>query len=249
MSCHLHKDAIVDLARGVALPAETARATQAHVDGCPECAAELRRQYDLTAALAELVSDARAWTSSRSLEQQLTGTFAKVHHTASPRLSTVRSRVVRWSLSMGAAASFALIAWASWPDRSMRVPEIAPPVPAVDRPDAKVLESPANVPAIEKVRNPGETRIAQRGRRRVAPPTVRPLEFMWIPGAAALPTFESGSIVHVELPVSALPAYGVQIVPDSVRSSIEADVLVGQDGQARGIRLISATEGAQRSRQ
>jgi hypothetical protein len=52
----------------------------------------------------------------------------------------------------------------------------------------------------------------------------------------------------VELPVAALPAYGLSIVPDPTRPSVEADVIVGQDGQARAIRLVPLQEES-RSRQ
>lgn len=53
---------------------------------------------------------------------------------------------------------------------------------------------------------------------------------------------ESARIVRTELPVSALPAYGLPIVPDAARSAVQADLLIGQDGLARGIRLVSARQ-------
>ena len=60
-----------------------------------------------------------------------------------------------------------------------------------------------------------------------------------LPAAANLPAFESGEIVRMELPVTALPAYGLEIAPETRRSAVEADLLVGQDGQARAIRLVN----------
>jgi hypothetical protein len=55
-------------------------------------------------------------------------------------------------------------------------------------------------------------------------------------------------IVRVEIALPSLPAYGVPIVPDALSTSVEADLLVGQDGRARAIRLVqSAAES--RSRQ
>jgi len=62
---------------------------------------------------------------------------------------------------------------------------------------------------------------------------------MALPAADRLPEFESGMIVRVELPVASLPAYGLEIVPDVARTPVKADVLVGQDGQPRAIRLVS----------
>ena len=63
--------------------------------------------------------------------------------------------------------------------------------------------------------------------------------FVPIPGAAALPQLESASIVRYELPLTTLPAYGVDIVPDAARRTVEADLLIGQDGYARAIRIVA----------
>ena len=63
--------------------------------------------------------------------------------------------------------------------------------------------------------------------------------FLDIPSAAYLPPIESGSIVRVELPLGALPSYGIQIVPDMNADPVDVDLLVAQDGLARGIRLVN----------
>jgi hypothetical protein len=64
------------------------------------------------------------------------------------------------------------------------------------------------------------------------------LEFVALPGFSGLPDLEIARIVRVELPLAALPAYGLEMVPDAVDNGVSADLLVGQDGVARGIRLI-----------
>jgi anti-sigma factor RsiW len=48
--------------------------------------------------------------------------------------------------------------------------------------------------------------------------------FVVLPGASALPRFESGQVIRVEVP--------------SAGGAITADVLVGQDGLARAVRLV-----------
>ena len=63
--------------------------------------------------------------------------------------------------------------------------------------------------------------------------------FLEIPAAAYLPPMESGSIVRVELPLSALPSYGIPIVPEMATDSVDADLLVAQDGLTRGIRIVN----------
>ena len=72
---------------------------------------------------------------------------------------------------------------------------------------------------------------------RSLPGPIHPAGFVEIPGAAALPPMESGSIVRVALPVTSLPQYGLAIVPDVAGDSVEAELLIAQDGLARAIRL------------
>lgn len=65
--------------------------------------------------------------------------------------------------------------------------------------------------------------------------------FVALPGAAALPDFESGRIVRLEVPWGALPAYGIALAPDAWSAPVQAEFLVGQDGVARAIRLASSS--------
>jgi hypothetical protein len=62
-------------------------------------------------------------------------------------------------------------------------------------------------------------------------------DFVPWPGAQAWPPFESGELMRVDLPVSALPALGLW-PPPSAASIVQADVVVGQDGFARAVRLV-----------
>ena len=55
------------------------------------------------------------------------------------------------------------------------------------------------------------------------------------PGASTLPRFESGTLLWIDLPASALPVLGFA---PSAGASVRAEVIVGQDGMARAIRLV-----------
>lgn len=66
--------------------------------------------------------------------------------------------------------------------------------------------------------------------------------FLDIPAAAYLPPMESASVVRTELPLSALPSYGIAIVPEMTTDSVNVDLLVAQDGLARGIRLVNNSQ-------
>ena len=61
-------------------------------------------------------------------------------------------------------------------------------------------------------------------------------EFVIWPGAAELPRFESGHLMRISVPVSALPSLGL-VPPASPAPVVQADVLIGQDGLPRAVRL------------
>jgi hypothetical protein len=79
------------------------------------------------------------------------------------------------------------------------------------------------------------TRTAQ------VPHVVQTDGFVALPGAAVLPDMESANIVRVSLPVAALPAYGIAIAGFRTES-VEAELLVAQDGQARAIRFVHESD-------
>lgn len=72
--------------------------------------------------------------------------------------------------------------------------------------------------------------------------------FQPVPLAVALPDFDSGAIVRTELAVNALPVYGVRIPPDAAGEAVTVDLLVGQDGHPRAIRLVTEEFRTVRSR-
>jgi hypothetical protein len=64
-----------------------------------------------------------------------------------------------------------------------------------------------------------------------------PSEFVLVPGAGALPPMESGELVRMDVPVSLLPALGV-VPPATPVTRVKADLIVGQDGLPRAVRLV-----------
>jgi len=62
--------------------------------------------------------------------------------------------------------------------------------------------------------------------------------FYPLPEAEALPSVESAMVVRVQLPVSSLELMGVPIGEERADTSVQADILLGQDGLARGVRLV-----------
>jgi hypothetical protein len=178
-----------------------------------------------------------------AMEQRLLAAFAE-HHGRNRRPAGSRATRLRW---MASAAALLLSAGAFLGWRVLQVPRpghgVATALPVVPStatrtavPSARPSTIAADNPTVRPSRRP-----AVRPRPRPAPkvPEIRSVEFVALPGAASLPRFESGSIVRVDLPLSSLAAYGVDISTSGGKGPIKADLLVGQDGEPRAIRLVS----------
>ena len=62
--------------------------------------------------------------------------------------------------------------------------------------------------------------------------------FYPLPEADELPPAETTLVVRVQLPVSSLQLMGISMDEDAGAEPVQAEVLLGQDGLARGVRLI-----------
>jgi hypothetical protein len=142
----------------------------------------------------------------------------------------------RWLAA--AAVVFVLASAVVWlTHERVRAPN-PPPVSVAVPPPSIVLR------AIAAVDDPKVTKHADRTTVRKTASTgkvVRPTDFVALPWSVGLPDFESGAIVRMEMPAASLPAYGIDISPGVGTRPLEADVLIGQDGFARAIRLVTNT--------
>lgn len=148
---------------------------------------------------------------------------------------------VSWHPWMPAAAAIIVVAGALfvWRANQPRVNWAIPQRTAEKSPPA-----PAVVPTIERP-SAVEVRAAHSPSPNRNPPTqinvVTPSGFVDLPWTAGLPAFESGEIVRMDVPVASLPTYGIDISSGAGNGPVEADVLIGQDGFARAIRLVTTS--------
>jgi hypothetical protein len=61
--------------------------------------------------------------------------------------------------------------------------------------------------------------------------------FYPLPEAEALPAVENAMVVRVQLPVASLRLMGFPVDEESADAAVQAELLLGQDGLARGVRL------------
>jgi hypothetical protein len=247
MKCHSLRDAIVEMARGEHAGPGTLAAIESHLEHCAACAALLERERRLSRGLRAL-SAAALPAPSEALSRRLLDAFAE-RQPVLPVVARGASRMAenRWLRAAAAVvvAAGGVLLWSSTGNKPANDrPRGASTAVAESRtPDAvlppSAVQSPANVQ-----RGNATARASQQPRRsrlRAVPAVVRPVGFVALPGAAGLPDFESGEIVRIEIPLTSLPTYGIEILPDAQGSPVEADLLVGQDGQARAIRLVTTS--------
>ena len=247
MKCHSLRDAIVEMARGEHARPGTRGAIESHLKHCAACAALLKRERRLSQGLRALSAAAPA-APSEALSRRLLDAFAE-RQLAQPAVARGASRIggnawLRVAAAVLVAAGGVLL-WSVTSNKpeSDKPRDASTAVAESRTPDAMLppssVQPAANVPR-ESATTPA-SQPPRRSRQRALPAVVRPVGFVALPGAAGLPDFESGEIVRIEIPLTSLPTYGIEILPDAQGSPVEADLLVGQDGQARAIRLVTTS--------
>jgi hypothetical protein len=63
--------------------------------------------------------------------------------------------------------------------------------------------------------------------------------FVPVPNVLPLDSYETGRVLRMDLPVSALIAAGYSLPAADPTATVTADVLVGEDGRAHAVRLVS----------
>lgn len=62
--------------------------------------------------------------------------------------------------------------------------------------------------------------------------------FYPLPEAEGLPPIESATVIRVQMPVASLQLMGLPVSEEGAADPIQAEILLGQDGLARGVRLV-----------
>ena len=243
MSCQSLREAIVDVARGAEAGAGTRAAVDCHVEKCAPCRLLLARERQLSHGLRALASASSAGAPD-AVERRLMDAFAMRHrgvaqrrHAPTPALWAAAAAVV---VAGGIAVSWAVA-------QRQRVPEPVTPASTASTTEmprqgsAPPLMASANGQRELPASRPRPPALRSTSRPRPSD-AIRPSAFVTLPSAVGLPEFESGQIFRMQIPLTSLAAYGIDIVPDARVTDVEADLLVGQDGQPRAIRLVAASQ-------
>ena len=225
MSCREFERPLMDRARKRPMDAARQTALTAHLEICPQCSRALERQIRLSAAMEVLAERAADVSAPPSVEQAILA-----------ELNAVRVHARRrWIYAGVGAALAASIAMALWLGNTSAPKKME--VHVTPAPPATVMQASVAPP----VETPPVAAPVKRAPKRRVKPAPKPEEpFIAIPYTPPLDPRERLDVVRMEMPVAALIAAGLPVGAADPASHVRTDVLVGQDGRARAVRLVAA---------
>ncbi|HKQ75220.1 MAG TPA: hypothetical protein VJ810_16095 [Blastocatellia bacterium] len=256
MNCREFEDIVNDLVRAKMIDAAARAAGLAHAEICQRCALRLADERSLSAGLKSLLTSDEGIAAPERVEVALLKAFRAQAPNQVARHMLVQSRIwLQWPL---AAAAAVLIAFGFVVYRAI---QNEPPT------DDKVVKerSPAPQPSVnheERVvvlkdkgasESPRGSRLSQarRGNRpRLNKPFIRDgitsyaggneytTEFFSLSYIDDDTPLESGEVIRVQMPRSALITFGLPVNIERVDVPVKADLLLGEDGLARAIRFV-----------
>ena len=211
MNCESIRTELTEVARGKG----SAAGLSAHLSQCAGCSRFLETQRALTAALQRLEAEADAIPA-------MPGAALLMEFDATHRS---RKQPLRRWIPLAIAAALAGAVAIGWFAR--------------EKPVQQTVKSAHSTGVVGTLRvslplvlSPARRRAKQRARNRVAP-------FVQIPYTLPLDPYERSTVMRMEMPVAALIAAGVPVTAVNAGGRARADVLVGEDGRARAVRVIS----------
>ena len=189
----------------------------------------MREQRRLTEWLADYRDSLHPVTAGEAVEARLRAEVRR-----RKRLS-----VAPWLLAAGAAAVLALGIWIgrSRPEVAVlaTVQNSRPPAPAELAPVTESLAPPLEV-----------SRRATAPRARPAPgetASPRPMAvFVMLPGSELMPPAQDLQILRVRIPRTRMQSLGWPVNVDRLEERVLADVMVGEDGVPRAVRLVQSSQ-------
>jgi len=254
MNCKRFEIAAIESARDPSVGLE--EQARAHRQSCPECAAALADQRSLTSGLRALNWNTRSASAPPRVEVELRAAFRKAA-TISPVTSwTPAPAKFRFRLAF-AAAAVVMIAAAAFYVRE-RFANPAPPASPTEAVVQDGSRSDVEPPLGDKGKDqnvfPAQTLSSSGGAHsRASHRAGHPhengtrfensevgMDFVPVIYGSDLTPLEGGQILRVRLSRSALASLGLPVNVEHPDETLMADVMLGEDGLARSIRLIDS---------
>jgi len=249
MKCQEFEPIIINLARGQLVEAASRETALNHLDRCARCASAFDEQRALTAGIRVAAESLANQGASARVEEALLQAFREqaMQFTA----PEVRLRWRRWTFGLAAAAILllALLAGMDWlkspPANQKRETVNLPATPSGEGPGQKQnsqaqIEGRRDQKQKMGRKSAGSRRLSERRGVRQSVESANEIATRFYPlvEEGEMSPLESGMIVRVEAPASALITLGLPITAENINRPVQADLLLGQDGLARAIRFV-----------
>jgi hypothetical protein len=253
MNCRQFDQVVVDMARDVSVEG-TAQGAVDHAWACLRCAVRLSEHRKLAAALRAVNAATSKEQAPAGVEHSLLRAFRAGFDALRPAPSVQavpprRSSALAWWVWPVAVAAILLLGLVV--ERRLRTTPVqrverASSPPVTDKKAAAFGNGNAQTgSAIVRrgVSLPRRTASYGRPSKQVATPDKTAtgevtMRFYPLPYGSGLGLDEGWGLVRVQLPRASLASLGVPVSGGSANEMLTADVVVGQDGLARGIRFV-----------
>ncbi len=220
-----------------------------HAESCAQCASRLNRERKMTAGLQALAVEEAAMNAPERVRSVLRAAFDERQAAAAspPVLQWPARRRLLWRMAAAAMLLISTIASVLWQrEQGAQVDNNPADVvnhPSPQNPPGQGLEATPQAKRTGEIHSPKVIRPSARGGRRRMPPVkesaeaagdIFPLTFV----AKSGPT-EFVQIVRVEISRSMLLSMGLPVNIDRGEGLIKADIIIGEDGVARAVRIIN----------
>jgi len=248
MFCRDFEKIAGDFAAGRLMEAGKRERAHRHASECSACALRLNSERTLEAGLRALAEDAEKGETPPHLKLALRAAFdrqVKAAPVPVPAPARLRNLALRWA----AAAALVLLAVAvallsrSAPPNSKKEDMSSGGNPAPSSIPAPREQAPHSAIEPDNQDRKNETHVAKnistkRRAANVADVNETVTDYIPLTYLSDATALESGMVLRVELPPSALIAMGLPAPADQTDSRVKADVVVSDDGVARAVRFV-----------
>jgi len=243
MNCQEFELIVHDMARDQPLDAGVRREGLAHASACASCAGLLAASHSLGIGLRALADESELKQAPTSVEAALLEAFQQQRRRASAlrqpsRWERARWALARWVPAVAAAAVIAVVLgvryWhAPAPVREARGARVSAPRVKGPAGDYKPT-APREADSSSHLGSPVKTQSASAS---AVTPESEFTGFVPLAGFVDPLDLEQGEVVRVSLPSSAVADLGLPVNEDAEETTIQAEVLIAEDGTARAIRF------------
>jgi hypothetical protein len=249
MNCHEFERTIIDRGCDQLMDASTEARALAHAETCARCTARLNLEQRMRAGLHAFAVEDAAINAPEKIKVALRKAFAEQHAAvASPPVSLrFARRKLLWKMAAAALLLLTTVTTVLW----LRMPVFKQidDVPPLLLAEHRELPSPPSSPPAgladaQKPKNIHPSTVTRKSgskdRRRTFPvKNEDAAEFFPLTFVARAGPAEFIQTIHVEISRSTLLSMGVPINIDRGEGPIKAEIIIGEDGVARAVRILN----------